>query len=170
MKFTGVLQNFDDSMWGFHIMIPQEIAEQFITDKKNRRVVCSFRNGEQEVHCALMPDGLGGWFISVNKALRKSLSLNQLDEIEIEMRKDTSKYGMPMPQEFQELLEFDEEGSHYFHQLTPGKQRSLIHFVSKYKSSDKRLDKALVILDYLKEVRGKLDWEELNHALKTNNK
>jgi len=169
MHFTGTLQNFDDSLWGFHILIPLEIANIFVKEKKNKRVICSFRNKEQIIHCALMPDGLGGWFINMNKELRKKLKLNHLDEIAISIEEDNSKYGMPMPEEFQELLDYDPEGDVLFHQLTAGKQRSLIHFISKYKAVDTRINKALIIVDYLKQTQGELDWKELNEAFKRGN-
>jgi hypothetical protein len=76
VKFTGTLQNFDDSMWGFHIPIPipipNDIADIFVKEKKNKRVICNFKNGAQVVHCGLMPDGLGGWFINMNKELERN--------------------------------------------------------------------------------------------------
>jgi small nuclear ribonucleoprotein (snRNP)-like protein len=54
VKFTGTLQNFDDSMWGFHIPIPipipNDIADIFVKEKKNKRVICNFKNGAQVVH------------------------------------------------------------------------------------------------------------------------
>ena len=145
--------------------MPQEIAAHFI-GKKNKRVICSFRDGEKKIHCALMPDGIGGWFINMNKALRKELKIELLDEIAVELKEDLSKYGMAMPDELEELLKLDPEGDKIFHELTAGKQRTLIHHVGKYKNTDTRLTKALIIVNYLKEVQGKLDWKELNEAFK----
>jgi len=153
-------------MWGFHIPIPNDVANVFVKEKKNKRVVCDFQNGKQIVHCALMPDGLGGWFINMNKELRKKLGLHLHDDVEISMTEDSSKYGMPMPEEFDELLNMDPEGSELFHALTAGKQRTLIHLVGKYKSSDTRINKALIIVNYLKYTQGNLDYKELNQAFK----
>ena len=68
------------------------------------------------------------------------------------------------------LLEQDEEGSKLFHALTPGKQRSLLHVIGIPKSTDIRLRKAIITLNYLKSVNGKLDFKEYNQAQKDWNK
>ena len=71
-----------------------------------------------------------------------------------------------MPEEMEVLLAQDEEADRYFHQLTPGKQRSLLHIIGKPKTEATRLKKAIVITEYLKTNRGKLDFKELNLAFK----
>ncbi|MBK7871886.1 MAG: hypothetical protein IPJ74_15005 [Saprospiraceae bacterium] len=40
-------------------------------------------------------------------------------QVQATLRKDDSKYGLPMPEELAELLELDEEGNRFFHALTP---------------------------------------------------
>ena len=63
-----------------------------------------------------------------------------------------------MPDELLAAWEMDDDGYTVFHTLTKGKQRSLIHIIGKPKSSEIRIKKALVVLDYLKSVNGKLDF------------
>lgn len=164
MKFQATLQNFNSSLWGHHIPVPRDIAQAFLNDS-GKRVICQL-NGMPPFHCALMPDGKGGHFININKERRKTLRLELGDEIEVVLEKDVSKYGLPLPEELEALFEVDEEGSTFFHQLTAGKQRSLLHLVGKPKTSDTRLHKAIVVLDYLKSTRGRLDYKELHQALK----
>jgi len=69
----------------------------------------------------------------------------------------------------EELLLQDEDGNKVFHRLTPGKQRSLLHIIAKPKSENIRIKKAVAILEYLKSVNGKLDFKELNLAIKNAN-
>ncbi len=71
-----------------------------------------------------------------------------------------------MPKELEELLLIDEEGDYFFHQLTPGKQRTLLHIIGQPKRSDTRIKKAIVVVEYLKSARGKLDFKALNQAFK----
>lgn len=164
-KFTTELSRFEDSpLWGFHFMIPLDIATQFIT-KKDKRVICDI-NGLFKLHCALMSDGKGGFFIMINKQLKKKLDLIQGQTVTLELEKDNSKYGMPMPEEFLELLALDPDGDKLFHKLTPGKQRALIHIVAKNKREATRINKAVVIVDYLKSCGGNLDFKDLNQAFK----
>lgn len=166
ISFDTTLAQMDSDVWSYHIPVPPEVAEQF--SENDRRVICTL-NEEHSFHCAIMPGGNGTWFITVNKERRKKLGLELGMEVQASLVKDESKYGMPMPEELGALLEMDEEGSHYFHSLTMGKQRSLIHVVGKHKHSDTRLRKALVIVDYLKWSKGKLDYKELNQAFKDSN-
>lgn len=133
----------------------------------HKRVVCTV-NGSIQLHSALMPMGEGS-YIMINKANREKLGLKEGDKVTIELEKDSSEYGMPMPESLQVMLDQDEEGSQYFHSLTPGKQRSLIYIVSKVKSLDKQINKSLAILDHLKDVQGRLDFRMLNTKIKEYN-
>lgn len=164
MKFKAQLHKFEGQLWGHHILIPHTLLEDFLKEN-SRRVLLSI-SGNKPFACALMPNGKGDWFINLNKEIRVKYNLQIGTELEAELQADLSKYGIPLPEEMEELLLLDEEGSAFFHALTPGKQRSLLHLVGKPKNSDTRLRKAIVIIDYLKEVEGKLDFKELHHAFK----
>ncbi|MFK7934857.1 MAG: YdeI/OmpD-associated family protein [Saprospiraceae bacterium] len=150
------------------IIVPQTIAEQLI-EGKNRRVVCHL-NHAIKFQGGLMPDGKGDYYLTVSKEKRKQLDVGIGEEVNVQLEKDKSKYGIPVPEEIEALLEMDDEGSKYFHALTLGKQRSLLYIVAKPKNTDTRLRKALVIVDYLKTTKGKLDFKELNQAFKDANK
>lgn len=116
-------------------------------------------------------DGNGCYCIFLNKDDQKQLKLTFGDTIRTEIKEDTSKYGYPIAPEMEELLQQDSLGSEFFHALTMGKQRSLLHVVGKPKRSETRLNKAFVVLEYLKENQGQLDFKELNQAFKdANNK
>lgn len=162
--FTAPLERFASDLWHFHVKVPPHIADALVQGT-DRRVIATF-NGQVRVHCALMPAGDRGWFLNLNKQLRKKLGLTIGDAVHVELEKDDSPYGMPLPEELAELLRQDDAGSHYFHSLTPGKQRSLIHIVSKYKRPETRLHKAIVIIEFLKANRGRLDFKALMQAFK----
>jgi len=164
-KFKAPLERFDSDLWHFHVKVNEDIVAYFKA-KKIKRLIAHI--GDVKFHCAMMPEGNGIYFININKDLRKQLKLEEGDLIELALEEDKSKYGMPISEEMQELLKQDESASKYFHQLTPGKQRNLIHIVNILKSSEKRLNKALLIFNYLKEVEGNLDFRELNTYFKEN--
>ena len=158
-----IIRQDSNLSWNYRIRVPIKIAKQLID--KDKRVICTI-NKQVSWHAALMPDGLNGFYIILNKANRKKLLYDQLDYLSVTLEKDTSKYGMIMPEEMSELLSQDPEGDRVFHQLTPGKQRSLIYIVAKYKSSQIRLEKALTIIEFLKEYRIEVDAKELMEAFK----
>lgn len=163
--YTTPLCKNDSStlMWYFLINVPLEVAEQL--NKPNRRVICTL-NETEKINVALTPDGTGNYYIVINKDIRKKLGIEVGDVLTVVLEKDTSKYGIKVPPVFNAMIEQDPEGSELFHQLTPGKQRSLLHLMGKPKSENKQLEKAFVIFDYLKAVNGKLDFKELNEAFK----
>lgn len=165
IHFTTVLDKFDSNLWGHHILVPEEIASPFITDDKDRRVVCTL-NDQIEFQCALMPRGDGGFFININKKIRDKLKLKVGMQVQASLRKDESKYGLPMPEELDELLKQDVEGDRLFHALTPGKQRNLLYIVGNAKKSDTRITRAIIVIEHLKANDGKIDFKMLNQALK----
>jgi len=168
MKFKSRLDDFNSDLWGHHFTVPDEIAEQYI-DGNNRRVICTINN-ELEYQCAIMPDKKRGYFINVNKEIRTKLKIKVGDQCNLALKKDDSKYGLPVPEEFIELLKQDPEGEKLFHSLTIGKQRSLIYIIAKPKRAETRLTKAVVILEFLKENNGALDYKMLNEAFKNANR
>lgn len=164
-NFKGEVENFSDSslMWYFRVQVPDNIMTHFKSTDK--RVKCSI-NGSAPIQFAIHSNGDGSFYLMLNKDIRKKLKLEAGDEIIVDIEKDESKYGIFVPDFFEELCFQDPEADKYFHGLTPGKQRSLLHIIGKLKSEHKQLEKALVIFEYLKEVEGQLDFKELNEAFK----
>jgi len=163
-SFKGRLEDGANAVYNNHIMVPESISEWYLK-QAIKRVVCTINNN-YTWQCALLPKGGGRYFILINAEIRKKQQLKPGVEIEIQLKPDTSKYGMPMPEVMGILLAEDEVASKYFHLLTPGKQRSLLHIIGKPKTEATRLKKAIVITEYLKTNKGKLDWKELQIAFK----
>lgn len=164
-SFKTTLLHDDTStlMWHWHIQVPQELIAKY--EKTDKRIRCSI-NGNEAYHAALMPDGNGNYSILVNKERRKQYGIEIGDEIDVEIEKDTSEYGMEVPEIFYHICEEDPEGNTLFHALTKGKQRSLLHLLGKVKSEAKQVEKWMTLFDYLKTVNGNLDFKELNEAFK----
>jgi len=164
-SFTSIMEKFDSNLWGFHFCVSSEIGNQFVTEGNDRRVICLL-NSKEEFQCALMPKGDGNFFINVNKKLRDALKLVIGSHVSVLLKKDESEYGLPMPEELQELLSQDEEGDKLFHGLTIGKQRTLLYIVGSVKDTGKRISRALVIVNHLKANGGKINYKKLNEGLR----
>lgn len=165
ISFNTSLENFKNNLWGHHLVVPKKIKEKFVSEK-DRRVLIKLEGLDREIPCAIMYKGDEYYFINLNKEIRKKLKLEVGAKVSVLIRKDTSEYGMPMPEELEEMFYQDPEALKYFKKLTPGKQRNLIYLVAKPKTEATRIKKALVITDYLKFSRGQLDFKELNQAFK----
>ena len=165
MKFKAKLEQLDSSVWGQHIIVPDKVAKKLIEETKDKRVICKV-NGTFSFHAALMPAGKGVYFVNFSKQNSKKFGLTEGETLNIELIKDDSKYGMPMPEEFQELLYQDTEGDDLFHALTPGKQRSLLHVIGMVKRQEIRIRKGMIILNHLRSNNRKLDFRQLNQDFK----
>lgn len=144
--------------------MPVDIALKYLkADAK--RIQCTL-NHSVVFQCAIMPYGDGRYFVNVNAAIQKKAGIGVDDDVDVTIEPDVSKYGLPMPEELEAIFAIDEEVDMLFHKLTPGKQRTLLHIIGKPKSSETRIKKAMIITDYLKEVQGKLDFEEFKIAFK----
>ncbi len=163
-SFNSVLEISTNKLWGSHFRVPEKTAAELI-EGSSRRVLCSI-NGEPEWQCALLPIGNGAYVISVNKVLQKKLGLKIGGRIEVTLRKDKSKYGLPMPEEFSELMKQDKEAHRLLHSLTPGRLRTLLYIVGKGKDSDQRIERALLIVRHLKENKGKINYRQLGETMK----
>lgn len=165
-SFTSALHKFDGNLWYYYLPVPAGIANQYIVGK-DRRVICTL-NETTVFQAALMPLGDGNFFVNVNKTIRTKLKLQEGSDVQVSLQKDQSEYGLPVPEEFAELLKQDEEGSKRFHALTPGKQRTLLYIVAKPKSSDLRIRNGMVILEHLKRTQGVVHYKQLNEEMKQN--
>ena len=164
IKFKSVLIRPDpDSGWHF-VQVQGKVGEKFEKKDGSRRVVCTINNAET-FQCALLPSD-GDFVIVVNKSKRDKLGIVEGDKIAVELKVDTSKYGLPMPEELQEVLNQDPDGDRLFHSLTAGKQRSIIYLVSKVKDVDRRIHTALIVIEHLKKNDGKILGDQLQEELK----
>ncbi len=140
-------------------VVPQEIVDK--TDGLGSRFLCSV-NGHPRFHCGMVAYGDGKGYIILNKKKLKQFDLKVGDEAELTLEPDHSKYGMEVPEELQELLEQDDEGREFFENLSDGKKRYIIHYVSSVKSSQLKIDRAIMLINNLKTMpRDKFDYRHL---------
>lgn len=163
---TSTLEKFEHSkVWNYHFKIPDSIANEIL--KEGKRVICEINKGVS-FQCGLLSAGDLGYFVNVNATIRKNAKIALYDKVSLQLEIDSSKYGLPLPKVFEELLKQDPVFNKVFHEITLGKQRSLIHMIGNFKSEQKQLEKVIVIRDYLVQVDGKLDYKELQQAFKNN--
>ena len=160
---TSLINSSNDSGWHF-VDVPGRIGKKFEKKDGSRRVVCTI-NGAEAFQCALLSSS-GDFVIVVNKTKRDRLKIVAGDKITVELKADESKYGLPMPAEFKEVLKQDREADKLFHALTAGKQRSVLYLVGKIKDVDRRIHAALIFVEHIKKNEGKIVGDQLYHELK----
>jgi hypothetical protein len=117
-----------------------------------QRLLCTV-NSVLTFSCGMMPLKEGNMFIMLNKKRMKALGVENGDSIEVLLEPDHSKFGMEMPEELAEVLRQDREAGNRFRNLSPGKQRNIIYYVSQVKNTQKRIDRALLLLGNLKQLK-----------------
>jgi hypothetical protein len=142
-----------------HITVPAEIVEQ--AGGFGTRLMCSI-NGHEQIHAGLQGKGDGRGLIIINKKRQKKWGISIGDEVSATIELDTSKYGAAMPEELEALLEQDLEGMNAFERITPGQQRYIINYVDGVKSIQKRIDRAIMLIENLKTMpSGTFDYRHL---------
>jgi hypothetical protein len=165
MNFKAILENFNTRLWSYHIKVPGPIAQSFI-DNGDKRVVCTL-NEKVSFQGGLMSAGDGVYFININKKIRDQLKIKEGSQLTVHLEKDDSEFGLPMPEEFEEVLHQDPEGKKWFDQLTPGKKRNLIYIAGQVKNMDLRIQRSMVMLEHLKLNEGNINFKALNEELKS---
>lgn len=160
---TTLVKSVIESGWHY-LLFDKKTVDRFGFEGKFRRVICSI-NGSEPFHCAFMPWG-EQFFIVVNKKKRDEVGIIEGDKVDVFLEKDESKYGLPMPEEIAEVLNQDPDGDKLFHQLTAGKQRSMIYWLTRTKDIDRRIHETLILLEHLKNNGGKIDSKKLQQELK----
>jgi hypothetical protein len=166
-KFQTQLCISDGDVYHCFLRIPTEVAAYFI-DGGTKRVVCRLQDS-LDYHCGILHDGSGGYIVSVNGARRKSLKLEVGQIVDVALEVDNSEYGMPMSEEFREVMDQDNRAFSFFEKLTAGKQRSLIHWSDGVKSSEIKIRRALVVGQHLVMHGGRVEFPLLALEIKEAN-
>ncbi len=148
-SFKSVLLKLDTGLKQHYLPVPPEIAESFDAAGV-RRVILRARG-----HCwrrALMGTKEGERLILMGQPILRELGLREGQAIDVHLSKDPDPDVIDLGEEFEEVLDQDEEAARRFFSFTPGKQRSIAYYVTSAKRVDTRIKRAL----------------ELAHKIKTN--
>lgn len=164
VKLESILE-VTDSTPQYHILrVSRELVAPFEFKGNLRRVICTL-NGVVTFNCSLFPSK-GNYFLTLNKKLRERLGIVPGDSVIIELKKDDSEYGMPVPGEFAEVLRQDPDGRRLFNKLSPGDQRLMLKLIVFVKDTDRRIARALTGIELLKRSDGKFDYHDQHLAMK----
>ena len=149
VRFESTLDRLPRKGGEFYMLVPDEVAMQFVEGRKPARVRCLL-NGKVDFQCAIRPKGGGGFYINIGTPLRQEGKFVLGQKLHAEVRKDESEFGRDVPEELQELLEMDEEGKRLFYDSLPSHQRAVIYYVAGAKSVQVRIDRAIMMINRLK--------------------
>jgi hypothetical protein len=146
MTFEGIVGKMPGQMTG--VDLPPAVWTAWLAAHGKR---CLYRLADgQDYHAGLMHNGLGGYFILLSKEARAAAGVELGDAVVVTLAPDTSEFQFPMPEEWAEVIATDPDADRAFRALRPGRQRALIYLIHGTKSTDKRIEKALKLAEYVK--------------------
>ncbi len=158
IKFKTKMDHLDSLNLNY-LEVPAPVVKKLGGITK-QRLLCTVN--EVTWQCGLVALSKGAGYINLNKKLIAQLSIKKGDTITALLKPDESKYGMKMPPELKELLDQDKEGSKRYHALVAGKQRYIIYYVQQVKSSQLRVERAIMLIENLKKLpKGKESYKGL---------
>jgi len=120
-----------------------------LTAGGNKRVVCRLNN-VLDIHAAIMKTKEGMYYVMLAAKYLKQLQLTINSKVNVALKIDTTELQFNLPEEFAEVLATDSKAKEVFDRLTAGNKRGLIALVNLVKSSDKKIERALLIAEKLK--------------------
>lgn len=135
---------------GHYLDIPASIVKKSGWTGK-QRFVCTV-NKDLTWKCGLVAHGAGKAYILLNKKLMQTGKFNVGQEVNVILKKDTSKYGMDVPAELKEIFAQDPIAKERFDGLAPGKRRYIIYYVNQVKSENLRVERAVRLINNLKRL------------------
>ncbi len=151
---------FEISVTGsfYSLLLPKDIIQPFL-DKKIKRVKvkATFEGNELLFHGAIQKRN-GNYYMMFGKRYQKELGVFPNDYFQIQFFEDDSKYGVEMPEELDAVFLSDYDAFLIFDSFTAGKKRGIIYSIARYKNSQTRIDKSILICENLKRgIRDNLD-------------
>lgn len=151
---------FEISITGsyYSLLLPEDIIAPFLEKKLKRvKVKATFEGKELNFHGAIQKRN-GSHYMMFGKRYQKELGIFPNDYFQLQFFEDDSKYGVEMPEELNAVFLSDYEAFQVFESLTPGKKRGIIYMIIRYKNSQTRIDKSIMLCENLKRgIRNHID-------------
>lgn len=149
-----------------YVEVPSSVWETFGEFKKgkfNQRLWIHINEfSSLKWQCGIVALGGGMGYITISKERMKNFNIHFGDQVQVTIEKDDSEFGIEVAPEFLAVVETDAEAKKRFDQLTKGFQRYILYYIVQVKSSEKRIERTLLLLNNLKRTSpGKETFKEL---------
>lgn len=148
MEKQYTLQKFNGASMHFIELDAQDIKR--LTKNGNKRVFCIL-NEKVQLHAAIQKTRDGLHYLMIASKHLKALGIKVNNIVKADITIDTAEFQFNMPEELAEVLATDELANEIFSGLTDGNKRGLMALVNMVKSSDKKIDRSLLIAEKLKQ-------------------
>ncbi|MFA6946844.1 MAG: YdeI/OmpD-associated family protein [Pedobacter sp.] len=151
VSFSAHLESVDGPMVHHVIIIPDDVAKQFIKGKGSVRILCSIGD-KPEFPCALIPRH-GRYVIIASLKLIKENNLFIGSALSMSVRTDPGN-GLELPEELSEVLAQDDFAYQAYTTLNDGGKRGYLYYIRQGKSVETRIKRSFEIAEKLKQRHG----------------
>ena len=153
MKFTATLERASNTLNWTLVRVPPRVSAAF---KKRGQVrvngeISALRSGQFTT--TLFPDGNGGHYFVVNRAMQKAAGVAAGAQAEFTIKAETKPRTVEMPAELERVLGESRRLRRWFDEkLTPSRQRELFKWAAQPKTSEGRRSRAEHIAEWLMQT------------------
>lgn len=148
VHFEAPIEAHSNNYYGGMISPSPEVLDQVEGYDQRRRIRCSI-NGTPPYPCIFHKIN-GAFGLMVSKKRMHSNKWLHGELVDVKIYEEMSKYGMEMPEVWEEMMEQEEEVLHRFDALTPGRQRTILHYIGSAKRVETQIQRALLVSRNLK--------------------
>ncbi len=135
----------------YGILLPKTIIAPFLQKNQKRvKVEAHFEGKTITLHAAIQRRG-DNHYMMFGKSNQKALGIFPNDYFQLQFFEDDSKYGVEISEELEAVFLSDYEAYQIFESFTDGKKRGIIYMISRYKVSQTRIDKSILLCENLKK-------------------
>lgn len=154
ITFTSKIEHLDKLRMSY-ISVSDEILAQFMEEGDkllyNQRFDVTV-NDHVSWQGGTVSLGNNSAYITFSKDRMKKVGVGLGDTVTVHLEKNRSEYGFDVPEEFEEVLKQDPIANERFSTLSKGIRRAVIYLVIQVKSSQKRIEKSIFLLENLKRA------------------
>jgi hypothetical protein len=127
----------------------------------NQRLIIRL-DGKVRWQCGIIAMGEGSGCIPVNATRLKALKKTIGDDVQVELFKDDSEFGVEVAEALVEYWAQEPESYSRFMNLKPSMQRYILQHVITAKSTEKRVERTVLLMrNLVRSVEGKETFREL---------
>lgn len=151
VEFETCVQSLEWLNYWFIELTPEILAQLPGRTEKgdfNQRLIIHL-DSKIQWQAGVLALGEGSGLITVQQNRLKKIGKTLGDSVHVKLEKDSSEFGVPVPEEMIEYWHQVPESKDRFDALTPGMKRYILNHVDTAKSKDKRVERAHMLMSNL---------------------
>ena len=138
--FAAPVLRLETGMKMHYVPLPMDMAQE-LNERKIRRLIGTL-NGFP-VRRGVQGRKDGEQYLVLGRSLLRDIGVIEGDTVIAELQIDPDPDFVDLGEEFEAVLADDEDAARRFYAMTPGKRRSLAHYVTSAKRVETRIKRAL---------------------------